>query len=149
MKSHWLDVIAFALLVTSATGSTGSEIVIDKYSMDLNYAQVTHVEAVQSSDGSWCIMTTVRHNDEGWDHYADAWQLLDEEGNELGMRILAHPHDDEQPFTRQLCGIKIPEQILKIIVRAKCNMHGYGGQPVLVDLSESDGDKYKVVRNKQ
>jgi hypothetical protein len=57
------------------------------------------VRAAQGSDGLWKFDTTVRHNDEGWDHYADAWQVVDSEGNILAERILAHPHDTEQPFT--------------------------------------------------
>ena len=149
MKISWIGLISFVLLMTSAPLSVGSEFAIDKYSTDLDYAQVTYVEAVQSSDGSWCFNTTVRHNDEVWDHYANACQVLDEEGNELGWRLLAHPHDNEQPFTREQCDIEIPAKISKVIVRAKCKVHGFGGQPVLVDLTKSDGEKFKVIREKQ
>ena len=44
---------------------------------DLDYAQVIFVKATQNSDGRWRFDTTVRHNDQGWDHYADAWQVVD------------------------------------------------------------------------
>ena len=44
------------------------------------------------------------HPDTGWDDYADGWRVLDMDGNELGMRVLHHPHVDEQPFTRSLSG---------------------------------------------
>ncbi len=77
---------------------------------DLNYARVTYVEAVRSDDGTWCFHTTVRHNDEGWNHYANEWQVLDDHDNEIGVRTLLHPHDDEQPFTRSQCNIKIPPE---------------------------------------
>ena len=149
MKIYWLASVVLAFFVLSAPNAIGSEDAIDTYSTDHNYAQVKFVEAEQYGDGSWCISTTVRHNDEGWDHYANAWQVLDEEGNELGWRMLAHPHDDEQPFTREQCDIEIPEKIIRIIVRAKCKVHGFGGQPVLVDLSKSDGEKFKVTRKKK
>ena len=76
---------------------------------------------------------------------ANAWQVLDEEGNELGWRMLAHPHDDEQPFTREQCDIEIPEKAKRVLVRAKCNVHGFGGQPVLVDLSRDEGDKFRII----
>lgn len=147
MKFQWTALMAALLLLILATGSNGAGIDVDDYSTDLDYAQVTYVEAVQSSDGSWCFSTTVHHHDEGWDHYANAWQILDESGNELGWRLLAHPHDDEQPFTREQCDVEIPEQLSRIIVRAKCKVHGFGGQPVVVDLSGSDGDRYKVIRH--
>lgn len=145
---HWIALMAAGLMLAAVTGSHGADIDIDDYSTDLNYAQVAYVEAVQSSDGSWCISTTVRHNDEGWDHYANGWQVLDEAGNELGWRLLAHPHDDEQPFTREQCDIEIPEKTTRVIVRAKCKVHGFGGQPVVVDLTERDGEKYRVTRHK-
>ena len=62
--------------------------------------------------------------------------MLDLEGNELGFRLLAHPHDTEQPFTRSLCNVEIPTSITQVVVRAKCNVHGYGGKPMLVDLAK-------------
>jgi len=41
---------------------------------------------------------------------------------------------NEQPFTRSQCNIKIPAEISKVIVRAKCNKHGFGGKPFILDL---------------
>lgn len=113
---------------------------------DLNFAQVIFVEAIQGDDGSWCIYATVRHNDEGWDHYANAWQVVDKDGNELAWRLLAHPHDDEQPFEREKCRIDIPMQTTKVAVQAKCNVHGFGGQSVAVDLEVTEGENFKVTR---
>jgi hypothetical protein len=118
----------------------------NEYSTDLNFAQVTHVNASQSADGSWCFDTSVRHNDKGWDHYADGWEVIDLEGNQLGFRLLAHPHDNEQPFTRTQCAIQIPETTTQIAVRAKCNSHGFGGKPVVVDLTTTTGQGYSVKR---
>jgi hypothetical protein len=40
---------------------------------------------------------TVRHADEGWEHYADCWEVLTLDGEVLATRELAHPHDNEQP----------------------------------------------------
>ncbi|WP_422379739.1 hypothetical protein [Marinicellulosiphila megalodicopiae] len=39
--------------------------------------------------------------------------------NELAQRVLAHPHGNEQPFTRSKYGIQIPEEITKVIVYVK------------------------------
>ena len=114
---------------------------------DLDFAQVVSVRAVQSGDGAWSFDVTVRHNDEGWDHYADAWQVVDLEGNLLGERILLHPHDTEQPFTRSQDGIELPEGISQVIIRAKCNVHGFGGQEVLVDLTVREGENFEVLRS--
>ena len=113
---------------------------------DLAYAQVVFVTATQSGDGTWRFDTTVRHNDQGWDNYADAWQVIDVEGNVLGERILLHPHDNEQPFTRSQSGIVIPDGVTQVIVQAKDNVEGFGGQVVVVDLTQSEGEKFEVVR---
>jgi hypothetical protein len=113
---------------------------------DLDYAQVIFVKATQNSAGLWRFDTTVRHNDQGWDDYADAWQVVNPQTNEiLAERILLHPHDNEQPFTRSQDNIEIPPDITQVLVRAKDNVEGFGGQEVLVDLTASEGKNFEVV----
>lgn len=77
---------------------------------------------------------TVRHDDEGWKHYADRWEVLSPEREVLGVRNLYHPHVDEQPFTRSLSGVKIPPGINQVIIRARDSRHGWGGVEKKVDL---------------
>ncbi len=113
-------------------------------SNSLDFAQVVHVNAVQSDEGTWCFSTTVRHNDEGWEHYADGWKVSDQHGNQLGLRVLAHPHDNEQPFTRRLCNVRIPNDLTKLVVSAKCNQHGYGEQAIEIDLTRAKGEGFSV-----
>lgn len=72
------------------------------------------------------IDTTVKHADAGWDHYADRWDVLDAQGNVLDSRILAHPHDNEQPFTRSLT-LSIPQGIKTVTIRANDSVHKLGG----------------------
>ncbi|CTQ48585.1 hypothetical protein [Jannaschia donghaensis] len=88
--------------------------------------------ATQSSSG-WSFSVSVRHADEGWDHYADGWTVFALDGTELGTRLLAHPHVEEQPFTRSQSGIAIPDGTERVIVRAHDNVHGWGPDFV-VDL---------------
>jgi hypothetical protein len=52
----------------------------------------------------------------------------------LGTRNLAHPHVDEQPFTRSATGVVIPEDVRSVTVRANDSVHGYGGAEILVEL---------------
>jgi len=113
---------------------------MDTYSASLDFAQVTRVLGTQESDGIWCFGTSVRHNDQGWEHYADGWEVLDLDSNQLGHRQLAHPHDNEQPFTRSLCNTVIPSEISKVIIRAKCNKHGFGGKAIIVDLHDAHAE---------
>ncbi len=70
---------------------------------------------------------TVKHEDEGWDHYVQSWQVLDTDGNVLGVRVLRHPHVKEQPFTRSAT-VVIPDNIDKVIIRAYDSVHHYGGR---------------------
>jgi hypothetical protein len=123
--------LILAIFTSSSFATTPT---LDSFSTSLDYAQVTNVMATQESDGSWCFGTSVRHNDQGWDHYADGWEIIDLKGNQLGYRRLSHPHVNEQPFTRSQCNIKIPAGIAQVIVRAKCNKHGLGGKVMVVDL---------------
>lgn len=93
------------------------------------------IEADVSCEGSTCrFSVTVEHADEGWDHYADKWEILDTEDNVLGVRELAHPHVDEQPFTRSLGNVEIPQGIDNVIIRAHDSVHGYGGAELTVEL---------------
>lgn len=134
--------ITTAIPLFSGGGQNGNNA---SFNPDLDFAQIEYVKATEASNGSWRFDVTVRHNDEGWDHYADAWQVVDpQNGKVLGERILAHPHETEQPFTRSQSGITIPNGLSRVLVRAKCNVHGFGGREVLVDLSQSEGDGYQV-----
>jgi len=97
-------------------------------------ADVLKVTVKQASPGEYNFSVTIVHEDAGWDHYADKWDILDLDGNILGTRILHHPHDDEQPFTRSLSSVDVPHRITSVIVRAHDSVHGYGGTEMKVTL---------------
>jgi hypothetical protein len=99
-------------------------------------ADVLDVTVQKRDDGSYSFSVAVRHADEGWDHYADRWDVVAPDGEVLGTRVLLHPHVGEQPFTRSLTGVKIPEGTGKVVVRAHDKVHGYGGAEVEVELPE-------------
>ena len=87
------------------------------------------------ANGTYRFDVTVKHADTGWDHYADAFEVLSPDGQVLGTRILAHPHVNEQPFTRSLSNVKVPPDIDTVIVRARDKIHDYGGQTVTIELN--------------
>jgi len=97
-------------------------------------ADVVGVEARQAGNGTWRFDVTVSHADEGWDHYADLWAVVGPDGAVLGSRVLAHPHVEEQPFTRSLSGVSIDDAIGSVTVRARDSVHGFGGAEMTVDL---------------
>lgn len=89
---------------------------------------------VARSGHSYRFDVTVRHADEGWDHYADRWEVLAPDGTVLGVRELLHPHVGEQPFIRSLSGADIPAELTEVRIRARDSVHGYGGREVVVPL---------------
>jgi hypothetical protein len=97
-------------------------------------ADVLKVEARPEAGDAWRFAVTVAHADEGWDHYADRWDVLAPDGTVLGARVLLHPHENEQPFTRSLGGVKIPAGITHVTLRAHDKVHGLGGREVTVEL---------------
>ncbi|MEM6481405.1 MAG: hypothetical protein AAF681_06125 [Pseudomonadota bacterium] len=83
----------------------------------------------------WVVSVTLQHDDTGWDHYADGWEVLDARGGRLGYRKLMHPHVEEQPFTRSLSGIVIPDGTREIFIRTRCSTHGWSTELTRVELS--------------
>ena len=70
---------------------------------------------------------TVRHKDEGWNHYVNKWEILSPDRKVLATRVLHHPHVNEQPFTRSIYSVKIPKGMKSIIIRAYDSVHHFGG----------------------
>ncbi|WP_422370160.1 hypothetical protein [Hoeflea sp.] len=99
-------------------------------------ARVAEVKFQQAADGTYRFDVTVRHADAGWEHYADRWQVLAPDGTVLGERVLLHPHDTEQPFTRSLAGVAIPDDITTVTVRAHDKRHGWGGAELTIELRD-------------
>ena len=95
-------------------------------------ADVWSVELEETAPGVYTITAEVEHADDGWDHYADAWQVLTPDGEVIATRELAHPHMNEQPFIRSLSGVEIPDNVAEITVRARDLVHGFGGREVTV-----------------
>jgi hypothetical protein len=96
-------------------------------------ADVIKVEAFPVG-AEWSFNVTVEHADTGWDHYADKWDVVAPDGSVLATRVLYHPHVDEQPFTRSLGGVAVPEGVTEVILRAHDSVHGYGGKEMRVRL---------------
>jgi hypothetical protein len=99
------------------------------------HAGVADVVNVSVECVSTCTFAvTVRHEDSGWEHYADRWEVLTPDGKVIATRVLHHPHVDEQPFTRTLSNVKIPQSIDEVSIRAHDSVHNYGGKEIKVVL---------------
>ena len=100
------------------------------------YAQpplILKAEANLKTNQLFDIAVTIRHPDSGWDHYANEWIVLGDDGKEIAKRTLYHPHVNEQPFTRYVRDVVIPADVNKVTITAKCNK-GHESQPyTLID----------------
>jgi hypothetical protein len=97
-------------------------------------ADVVDVKVRRAAAGTYDFDVTVRSVDKGWEHYADAFEVLAPDGTLLGRRVLAHPHEDEQPFTRELYGVRVPVGVTQVTVRARHKPKGYDGATMKVTL---------------
>ena len=123
MKSIW-RVTGFLVFATFGQAAVASE------------ADVIDAKITKSGSGTYSISATLRHADTGWDHYADGWDVVAPDGTVLGTRKLLHPHVDEQPFTRSLSGVAIPDGTEFVIIRAHDKVHGTGGAEFRINLAE-------------
>lgn len=113
-------------------------------------AWATPVEVVRAAfehlgGGQWQVSVTLRHADDGWEHYADLWVVETTAGRELGRRKLLHPHVNEQPFTRSQ-RIDVPPDVTRVQVRAGDNVNGVDSNTLAVDLTRAAGPGYEVRR---
>ena len=97
-------------------------------------AQIENATATKSGN-SWSFSVTIRHPDTGWDHYADGWSINAPDGTELGYRKLLHPHENEQPFTRSLAGVNVPDGVTEVVVRAHDSVHGWSDKTYTLKLN--------------
>lgn len=118
-----LAVVSIVLSITTGVSSAGE-------------ADVLSVDVDPKQDGTYTFHVTVRHADEGWNHYADGWEVLTDERTVIATRTLYHPHVDEQPFTRSLGGVTLPAGTTAVSIRAHDSEHGYGGKEFRVSLTQ-------------
>lgn len=98
-------------------------------------ADVIDVKFRRVAQDTFDFDVTVKSVDRGWDHFADAFEVLAPDGRVLGRRVLLHPHETEQPFTRELHGVRIPADIKHVVVRARHKPKGYDGETLSVRLA--------------
>ena len=105
-------------------------------------ADVLYVRAVEIDKNVWVFHVTVSHPDTGWKDYANGWDVVLPDNTVIKInpkdaftRVLLHPHETEQPFTRSQSGIVIPDGVTTVTVEGRDQVSGWGGATVEVELS--------------
>jgi len=91
------------------------------------FPTVVEVAASPSGGESWQFDVTLLSEYDSPARYADAWRVLDGDDNELGIRVLAHDHAGEQPFTRST-NVDIPADITTVFIEGRDQLNGWSGE---------------------
>ena len=90
------------------------------------FPDVINATAAVSSTG-WSFAVTISSPYDSPDRYADGWRILGPDGTEYGFRLLTHDHASEQPFTRALDGVAIPDGVTTVTIEGRDQEFGFGG----------------------
>lgn len=90
-------------------------------------ADVIAAVARRTAPGTYDLDVTIRSQDTGWDRYADQIEVLGPDGAVLATRVLEHPHEDEQPFTRDVSQVHVGTSVHTVTIRARFKPVGFDG----------------------
>ena len=112
---------------------------------DVNILSAHFQQQAQHQGGTqWSVSVTLRHNDTGWDHYADEWRIVDIDGQIFGNRVLLHPHIDEQPFSRSASGIIVPDDVSIVYIEAHGKIDGWMKNRLRINLVEATDGRLEI-----
>lgn len=101
------------------------------------YPDVVDVAVFVAGETTYDFDVTLSSPYDSPERYADAWRVRDEDGTVFGVRELAHDHANEQPFTRSLSGVEIPDGVEQVVVEGRDQVNGWGGETLTVDLPDN------------
>ncbi len=123
---------------TKDTAATADDATTSESEADDAFPSVIGAAATPDGDGTWRFDVTISSPYDTPERYADAWRVLGPDGNEYGIRILAHDHASEQPFTRSQSGIAIPADVEIVTIQGRDLANGWGGATFELTLPEDD-----------
>jgi len=91
------------------------------------FPTVVDAAATTSGGSSWLVNVILLSEYDSPARYADSRRVLDANDNELGIRVLAHDHAGEQPFTRSHT-VDIPSDVTTVFVEGRDQINGWSGE---------------------
>jgi hypothetical protein len=106
---------------------------------DQRFPDIIGVKVRVSAPDTFDFDVTVSSPYDTPSRYADAFRVMavaapGATATIFGERILLHDHQDEQPFSRDLYGVKIPRGTKTVVVQGRDQKFGYGGKTFQLDL---------------
>ncbi|HSM45511.1 MAG TPA: N-acetylmuramoyl-L-alanine amidase, partial [Acidimicrobiia bacterium] len=93
------------------------------------------VEASATTDGdAFEFVVTMSSPYDSAERYADAWRIIGDDGVVYGVRELLHDHAGEQPFTRSLGDVQIPDHVTSVRIQGRDQVYGWGGGEIEITL---------------
>ena len=100
-------------------------------------ANVIAAMARQGADGTWSFEVTMRCDDRGAAYFCDRFEVLTPTARVVGVCRLLHDHTDEQPFTREVQGVSMPDDSpRRVQIRGHHNVRGFDGATLTLDLPD-------------
>ena len=134
---RWLLAVVVVVGAVAGCGgsSDGDSTEVTSPSTDQQFPDVIDVVADEGTEG-WDFDVTVSSPYDTSERYADAWRVVTPDGVVLGVRELGHDHQFEQPFTRSLRAVEVPDDVSAVTVEARDSVNGWGGATVQVELTD-------------
>ena len=98
------------------------------------YPDVLAAKVRATGNNSFDFDVTVSSPYDSAKRYADGMRARSPDAQVYGERKLFHDHASEQPFTRDMYGVKVPPGIKSVVIEARDQKHGYGGKTIVVTL---------------
>jgi len=117
----------FPLLFIGSCNSSDDTVISEETEVIeiLDRAEVVSV-SVSGNENSYTFSVGILSTETGCDQYANWWEVISEDGNELiYRRILGHSHINEQPFIRSGGAVEISNN-QTVIIRAHMNTSSFG-----------------------
>lgn len=97
------------------------------------YPDVVEASVVREG-GSFTFEVTISSPYDSRERYADAWRIVGDDGVVYGVREATHDHSGEQPFTRSLAGVEIPDSVDHVMIEGRDLVYGWGGGTFVATL---------------
>lgn len=91
--------------------------------------------AVSSDGGSYTFDVTMSSPYDSPERYADGMRVRSADGEVYGERELLHDHASEQPFTRSIDDVEIPDDVDEVVVEGRDQQSGWGGETQTVSVN--------------